>query len=359
MLSLLVASSGLLVSPGIHSAIRYSPLHSARMAAGDSTLIIQNKGGGHGEIGLHLALELAKKDTAVTIIHEGKDTGKPPHTSYGALEAAGVTVKWCGDLTDATAALESLDGASFTAVVDNWSKSPEQIKPYAEAAKAWGVSNYAYVSSAGMYTPEKGEYGAIGEDCTVKSSGQRQAEETLSDMELPFSYFRPQYIYGPSQGKSYLSFFFDRLSRDQPVPVPGDGSQYVTMTHAADNAAMIAAAIGNEGAVGQAFNCATSTLVSYDELVGLCASAAGKKATIVHYDPKGFEKPEDFSFKFPFRDTPFYVSADKATDLLGFAPKHTIAQDIAWYYQDNYVAKGLLDKEVSFADDAVVLAAKL
>ena len=198
------------------------------------------------------------------------------------------------------------------------------------------------------------------------------------------------------------------------------------MTHAADNAAMIAAAIGNEGAVGQAFNCATSTLVSYDELVGLCASAAGKKATIVHYDPKvrdkrasqparislrqeiaraarkqalssthahpdgrhqavskyahihatkqsvstptltptldpiqGFEKPEDFSFKFPFRDTPFYVSADKATDLLGFAPKHTIAQDIAWYYQDNYVAKGLLDKEVSFADDAVVLAAKL
>ena len=229
MLSLLVASSGLLVSPGIHSAIRYSPIQSARMAAGDSTLIIQNKGGGHGEsesgkgpligpafppashvcasaciallprhaltlmllaaVGLHLALELAKKDTAVTIIHEGKDTGKPPHTSYGALEAAGVTVKWCGDLTDASAALESLDGASFTAVVDNWSKSPEQIKPYAEAAKAWGasyilhltlhtshvyyiltccryaeaakawgVSNYAYVSSAGMYTPEKGEY---------------------------------------------------------------------------------------------------------------------------------------------------------------------------------------------------------
>merc|ERR1711904_607665 len=114
------------------------------------------------------------------------------------------------------------------------------------AAKGWGVSNYAYVSSAGMYTPEKGDDSAVCEDCGVKSSGQRQAEEKIAEMGLPYSYFRPQYIYGPAQGKSYLSFFFDRLTRDQPVPVPNSGDQMVTMTHAADNAAMIAAAIGNE-----------------------------------------------------------------------------------------------------------------
>ena len=76
---------------------------------------------------------------------------------------------------------------------------------------------------------------------------------------------------GPHQGKSYLAFFFDRLTRNRPVPVPGDGSQFVTMTHAADNAAMIAAAIGNEKAVGEAFNCATSSLITYDELVEACA----------------------------------------------------------------------------------------
>ena len=47
MLTLLVASSSLLVNPsvrGMHMA------HAAvRMAAGDTALIIQNKGGGHGE----------------------------------------------------------------------------------------------------------------------------------------------------------------------------------------------------------------------------------------------------------------------------------------------------------------------
>lgn len=333
---------------------------SCRMAATDSCLIIQNKGGGHGEIGYHLALQLVKeKDMSVTILHEGPNKGKPPHNSYGALEEAGVNVIWCDDLSDASACLSKLEGVSFGAVVDNWSKSPEQITPYAEAAKEWGVSNYAFVSSAGMYTPEKGDFGAISEDCAVKSSGQRQAEEKIAEMGLPFSYFRPQYIYGPCQGKSYLSFFFDRLTRGQPVPVPNGGDQLVTMTHAADNAAMIAAAIGNEKAVGEAFNCATSILISYDDLVAVCAKAAGVEADVAHYDPKGFEKPEDFKFKFPFRDTPFFVSAAKAESLLGFTPKNDISKDIEWYYTDNYVAQGGKDKDLNFDDDAIVLAARL
>ena len=129
---------------------------------------------------------------SVTILHEGPNKGKPPHNSYGALEAAGVSVKWCDSLDDAAGCLGQLEGASFSAVVDNWSKSPEQIAPYAEAAKGWGVTNYAYVSSAGMYTPDKGDDGAVTEACAVKSSGQRQAEEKLAEMGLPYSYFRPQ-----------------------------------------------------------------------------------------------------------------------------------------------------------------------
>jgi len=152
-----------------------------RMAAGDTALIIQNKGGGHGEIGYHLALQLVKeKGMEVTVLHEGPNKGKPPHNAYGDLDAAGVKVIWCDDLKDSAACLGALGGASFGAVVDNWSKSPEDIAPYADAATAWGVKHYAYVSSAGMYTPAKGEFGAITETCAVKSSGQRQAPPSLA-----------------------------------------------------------------------------------------------------------------------------------------------------------------------------------
>tara|TARA_B110001452_G_scaffold162334_1_gene135118 strand:+ start:292 stop:1371 length:1080 start_codon:yes stop_codon:yes gene_type:complete len=356
---MLFAAVSLGFSPSARSgAARPSALRSSAVQA-SAALIIQNKGGGHGEIGYHLALELVNdKGMEVTMLHEGPNKGKPPHNAYGDLDAAGVKVIWCDDLKDSAACLSALGDASFSAVVDNWSKSPEDITPYADAATGWGVDHYAYVSSAGMYTPEKGDFGAIGETCAVKSSGQRQAEELLGAKGLPFTCFRPQYIYGPKQGKSYLAPLFDRATRGRPVVVPGDGSQLVTMTHAADNAAMVAAAIGNSKAVGEVFNCATSNLISYDELATLCAKAAGvADVEIVHYDPKAVDDiPKGF---FPFRDTPFFVSADKAKELLGFVPKHSIADDCAWYFEQNYKAQGGMDKAVDFAvDDGITAQAK-
>lgn len=336
------------------SPARPAPRASVNMAAGESALIIQNKGGGHGEIGYHLALKLAQeKDMSVTILHEGPNTGKPPHDAYGALDAAGVTVHWCEDLADSSSCLAKLGDSSFNAIVDNWSKSPEAITPYAKAAQDWGVSSYSFISSAGMYTPPRGDFSAISEECSVKSSGQRQAEETIAEMGLPYSYFRPQYIYGPNQGKSYLGFFFDRLTRGKPVPVPNGGDQQVSMTHAADNAAMVAAAVCNPAAVGEAFNCATSNTVTYDELVRLCAKAAGVEATIAHYDPAKI--PEGSKFKFPFRNTPFFVDVSKASKLLGFVPANNIAEDIGWYYNDNYVGSGGAAKEVDLSVDAPLL----
>merc|ERR1719201_3063783 len=165
---LTLATAALSLSLGSRPAAR----STVRMAAGDgSALIIQNKGGGHGEIGYHLALQLVKeKGMSVTILHEGPNKGKAPHNAYGDLEAAGVNVLWCDDLNAAPECLGKLGDAKFSAVVDNWSKSPEQISPYATAAKAWDVTNYAYVSSAGMYTPDKGDTGAVTEECAVKSS---------------------------------------------------------------------------------------------------------------------------------------------------------------------------------------------
>ena len=52
------------------------------------------------------------------------------------------------------------------------------------------------------------------------------------------------------------------------------------------------------------------------------------------------------------------MSADKAQKLLGFKEKNVIAEDIAWYYADNYVAQKGLEKEIAFADDEVVLSAR-
>ena len=106
--------------------------------------------------------------------------------------------------------------------------------------------------------------------------------------------------------------------------VPGDGSQLVSLTHAADNAAMIAAALGNSKAVGQIFNCGTTNFITcvaahaaahgaaasaapgpsplssprpprrYKDLAKLCGAAAGvADVEVATYDPKaGVEVPK-------------------------------------------------------------------
>ena len=62
--AMLVQSMGLLIAPAGRAPASRGPA-SITMAASDSCLIIQNKGGGHGEIGYHLALQLVKEKEMV------------------------------------------------------------------------------------------------------------------------------------------------------------------------------------------------------------------------------------------------------------------------------------------------------
>jgi nucleoside-diphosphate-sugar epimerase len=47
----------------------------------------------------------------------------------------------------------------------------------------------------------------------VKETGQRKVELLAVELGLPWTSFRPQYIYGPKTNKrDYLDWFFDRVS---------------------------------------------------------------------------------------------------------------------------------------------------
>ena len=65
------------------------------------------------------------------------------------------------------------------------------------------------------------------------------------------------------------------------MPLPGDGTQAVSLTHCADVASMLASVPGNAQALGQVYNCGTDAEVTYNELVGLVAAACGKEVRIV------------------------------------------------------------------------------
>ena len=125
-----------------------------------SALIVQNKGGGHGELGFQLAKNLSSnsKITSITILQDSacNDT-KEPFASYSSDIPDVKIVK--ADLADESMSSDEmqklLDGKSFDYVWDNASKGAVGAgKAVVDCAKAWDSKLLTYVSSAGIYQPD-------------------------------------------------------------------------------------------------------------------------------------------------------------------------------------------------------------
>jgi nucleoside-diphosphate-sugar epimerase len=353
---------------GSNTNIRHSTVaassESRTSLSMSAALIVQNKGGGHGELGFQLAKTLSAnpKITSVTILQDDAcNDAKEPFVSYATDLPSNVKVVKAslGDSMTASDMQSVLgDGASFEYVWDNASKGPVGAgKAVCDCAKDWGVKLLTYVSSAGMYQPDDSTTFPMDEATTPtkESSGQAKFDAYALELGLPLVSFRPQYIYGPKANKyDYIDWYFDRIVRDLPVPIPGDGTQKVSLTNSQDVASVLASVLNDEAAAveGRFFNCGTDQLVSYDEVAQLCAAVAGKEnLNIQHYDA------ELGKATFPFRLTNFYVAPDKVKAKIGWAgASHSLKDDLSWYYE-GYTARGGPEKTMDLTKDEEVLAA--
>jgi len=343
-----VVLAGATAAPALADAAASAPQGSRPTAA----LVVQNKGGGHGELGYHLALQLAKNMKVTMIVDSAAKRDKPPFDSYGDLEAAGVEIRWA-DLENGglAGALEGVAPCDY--VFDNQNVCTQDVQA---AVAPWSPKAYAYVSSGGMYKP-RGDKPLIEVGDVKEDNKQLSLERNAASLGLNWSAYRPQYIYGPKTDKrDYIDWFLDRIVRELPIPLPVDGSLTTTLTHAADVASMMASVVGKESqAKGQVFNCATDVRISHKELTEMIAGVVGKQPKIVYYDPerlKGIELPK--KGKFPFRETHFGVAVEKAKIILGWKPERNLKEDLSWYYAE-YLRLGKDQGPIACEWDAAVL----
>lgn len=329
-----------------------------------SALIVQNKGGGHGELGYQLAKVLetqhGDKIDSITILQDDacKDTAEP-FASYATdlphVHVVKAPLSRNDDNITAETLQDLLSGQSFDYVWDNCSKNDQGAgKAVCDLCKTWNVQLLTYVSSAGMYTPAADGPFPMSEDTTPikESAGQNKYDQYAVSLGLPLVSFRPQYIYGPKANKhDYIDWYFDRLVRNLPLPIPGDGQQLVSLTNSEDVASLLAAPLTNQQAAVEQryFNCGTDQLVSYDNVGYLCAEAAGiarEKVMIEHYDADMFGKA-----KFPFRLTNFYVAPEKAKEILKWpGAAHSLKDDLPAYFE-SYKARGGPEKQMHLGED--------
>lgn len=265
-----------------------------------------------------------------------------------------------GDRTDPIQLKETLSHEHFDAIFDNNGRELSDTQPLAEIFKD-RVQHFVYMSSAGVYLKSDQLPHVEGDPVDPKSrhKGKHETEAYLAQLGLPWTSIRPTYIYGPQNYNDLEAWFFDRMVRDRPIPIPGNGMHITQFGHCKDLSLAMAAVLGNKTAVGQIYNVSGDRYVTFDGLARACAEAVGKSAEtvkLVHYDPKQF----DFGKRkaFPLRVQHFFASVNKAMTQLSWQPEYDLLSGLKDSFQNDYQASGRHEAEVDFSlDDEILKAA--
>lgn len=264
-----------------------------------------------------------------------------------------------GDRTSAVELKDKLSSEHFEAIFDNNGRELSDTQPLVEIFQ--GIQHFVYMSSAGVYLPGMELPHVEGDAVDPKSrhKGKHETEAYLAQSGLPFTSIRPTYIYGPQNYNELEGWFFDRIVRDRPIPIPGNGMHITQLGHVQDLAAAMTRVLGSRQAIGQIYNVSGDRYVTFDNLARACALAAGKQPEnlqIVHYDPKQF----DFDKKkaFPFRLQHFFAAIDKAKRELDWNPQYDLISGLKDAFTNDYLATGRDKAEVDFSLDEQILAAR-
>ncbi len=304
--------------------------------------------GGTRFIGVALAKILVDRGHEVVLFNRGKKN--PPVEGISQIH---------GDRTDPAQLRDKLANEHFDVVFDNNGRELNDTQPLVDIFKD-KVKHFIYVSSAGVYLKSDQMPHIEGDTVDPKSrhKGKFETEAYLKESGIPWTSIRPTYIYGSGNYNDLEAWFFDRIVRDRPIPIPGNGLNFTQFGHVLDLARAMAAVLGNDRAVRQIYNISDVRYVTFDGLARACAVAVGKspeELKIVHYNPKKF----DFGKKkaFPMRVQNFFADVNKAMRELDWKPEYNLVSGLQESFQNDYLASKRQDAEVDFSLDDEILAA--
>lgn len=301
--------------------------------------------GGTRFIGVYLTKVLVEQGHEVVLFNRGNN----PAPVEGVEQIH-------GDRKDAAQLKEKLSGESFDAIFDNNGRELSDTQPLVEIFNG-KVQHFVYVSSAGVYLKSEQMPHVEGDavDPNSRHKGKHHTEAYLAESGIPWTSIRPVYIYGPQNYNDLEAWFFDRIVRDRPVPIPG-GKFITQFGHIQDLAMAMASVLGNKTAMGKIYNISGDRYVTFDGLARACAEAAGKSAEdikLVHYDPTKF----DFGKRkaFPVRQQHFFADIHRAKTELDWQPKYDLVSGLKDSFQNDYLASGRDESEIDFSLDEEIL----
>ncbi|MEM8721301.1 MAG: NAD-dependent epimerase/dehydratase family protein [Cyanobacteria bacterium P01_G01_bin.39] len=302
--------------------------------------------GGTRFIGVYLTKALVAQGHEVILFNRGN------HPS--SVEGVGQIQ---GDRKDAAQLKEKLNREKFDVIFDNNGRELSDTQPLVEIFKSQ-IQHFVYVSSAGVYLPTEQMPHKEGDpvDPNSRHKGKHHTEAYLAQSGIPWTSVRPSYIYGPQNYNDLEAWFFDRLARERPIPIPGNGKYITQFGHIQDLVAAMTKIPGNQAATNKIYNISGDRYVTFDGLAYACAEAVGKspdKIQLVHYDPSQF----DFGKRkaFPVRQQHFFADIQSAKIDLDWQPQFDLVSGLQDSWQNDYLASGRDQSEIDFTLDEEIL----
>jgi nucleoside-diphosphate-sugar epimerase len=260
----------------------------------------------------------------------------------------------CGDRANEDD-LAMLQGRRFDVIVDS---SGRQLDDTRRVLERTGPPSHrlVYVSSAGVYA-DTGHW-PLDEDAATdpasRHAGKAETEQWLRSAGIPFTSFRPTYIYGPGNYNPVESWFFDRIVQDRPVPLPGDGSTITQLGHVEDLAAAMARCIEVEASANRIYNCSGTKGVTLWALVRAAAVACGRDPDAVQirsFDPAGLDRKARKAF--PLRMAHFLVDVHRLQRELAWDPRFDLESGLADSFANDYSRRETIGADFS-SDEALL-----
>ncbi|WP_069790076.1 NAD-dependent epimerase/dehydratase family protein [Cyanobacterium sp. IPPAS B-1200] len=263
-----------------------------------------------------------------------------------------------GDRTSAVQLEEKLKGEKFDAIFDNNGRTLSDTKPLIDLFYD-KVSHFVYVSSAGVYLPSHQMPHREDDPLNPESRhrGKFETEAYLKQSGIPFTSIRPVYIYGSGNYNDLENWFFDRLVRDLPIPIPHNGLYITQFGHVEDLASAMTAVLGNTEAIGQIYNISGDRFTTFTGLALACASAMGKNPhdiDIRYYDPNQIDVGKRKAF--PIRMQHFFTDISKAQKELSWQPKYDLISGLKESFENDYLATQRDKKDIDFSVDEQIIA---
>jgi nucleoside-diphosphate-sugar epimerase len=240
--------------------------------------------GGTGVISSACVREAVRGDHDIElfVLNRGQSAGRglPP----------GVT-ELRGDIRNAAAVEDALEGLDFDCVVDFVAFTTEHVRADVELFRE-RTSHYVFISSASAYqtppsrvpvtesTPLRNPYWQYSRD---KIACEDLLVAEYRDSGFPATIVRPSHTYDATMTVVHGGWtFLARMLAGKPVIVHGDGTSLWTVTHNTDFARAFVPLLGHPRTVGEAFQITSDDVLTWDQITEALGSALGVTPRIVH-----------------------------------------------------------------------------